>query len=48
MGITDSEKTAQALNISIGTTYSYRYRMRHNAICPPEEFENRIREIGLY
>ena len=48
MGITDSEKIAQALNISIGTTYSYRYRMRHNAICPPEEFENRIREIGLY
>ena len=48
LGITDSSQIANALNISIGTTYVYRYRMRHNAVCPPDEFENRIREIGLY
>ena len=48
LGITDSSQIANALNISIGTTYVYRYRMRHNAICPPDEFEIRIREIGLY
>ncbi len=48
LGITDSSQIANALNISIGTTYVYRYRMRHSAVCPPEEFENRIREIGLY
>lgn len=48
LGITDSSQIANALNISIGTTYAYRYRMRHNAVCPPEEFEKLIREIGLY
>ena len=48
LGITDSSQIANALNISIGTTYVYRYRMRHNAVCPPDEFENRIREIGLH
>lgn len=47
MGITDSSKIAKALNISLGTTYAYRYRMRHSAVCSPDEFELRIREIGL-
>ncbi len=47
MGITDSKKIAKALNISVGTTYSYRYQMRHNARCPAKEFEGKIQNIGL-
>ncbi len=47
MGITDSAKIAKALNISVGTTYSYRYRMRHGALCTAEEFDSHIQKIGL-
>lgn len=48
LGITDSPKIARALNISVRTTYCYRNRLRYKAICPPDEFETRICEIGLY
>ena len=48
LGITDSPKIARALNISVRTAYCYRNRLRYKAICPPEEFETRICEIGLY
>lgn len=48
LGITDSPKIAKALNISVRTIYCYRNRMRYRATCPPDEFEKRIREIGLY
>ena len=48
LGITDSPKIARALNISVRTAYCYRNRLRYQAICPPEEFETRICEIGLY
>lgn len=47
LGITDSSQIAKALNTSISTVYSYRYRLRRDAICPADDFEKRIREIGL-
>ena len=48
LGITDSPKIARALNISVRTAYCYRNRLRYRAVCPPNEFEKRICEIGLY
>lgn len=48
LGITESPQIAKALNISIRTTYCYRYKLRHGAICPPEQFDEKIRAIGLY
>lgn len=48
LGITDSRQIANALNTSIRTIYCYRHRMRRDALCPGEEFENKVREIGLY
>ena len=31
---------------SKGTVFTYRSKLRHNASCPPEEFENKICEIN--
>jgi hypothetical protein len=48
LGITESPQLAKAHNVSVRTTYCYRYNLRHGATCPPEQFDKKIREIGLY
>lgn len=47
LGITESPKIARILNVSITTVYTYRYRLRHCAICEPEVFEDKISVIGF-
>jgi tetratricopeptide (TPR) repeat protein len=46
LGISDPERIAKILNTSKGTVFTYRSKLRHNASCPPEEFENKICEIN--
>ena len=46
LGISDPERIAKILHTSKGTVFTYRSKLRHNASCPPEEFENRICEIN--
>lgn len=48
LGIIESSRIAKVLNISISTIYSYRYRMRRDALCNADDFEKRISRIGLY
>ena len=46
LGISDPERIAKILHTSKGTVFTYRSKLRHNASCAPEEFENRICEIN--
>ena len=46
LGISDPERIAKILHTSKGTVFTYRSKLRHNASCPPEEFENKICEIN--
>lgn len=45
LGIVDSDRIATILHTSRGTVFTYRSKMKRNAACPPEEFEERISEI---
>lgn len=47
LGITDSEQIANILDYSLNTIYNYRTRVRNKAIVPSEEFEDRVRQIGM-
>lgn len=44
LGITDSGKIAEFLDCAPSSVYTHRSRLRHAALCPPEEFEKRICE----
>lgn len=45
LGITDNERIAKFLNISVKTVYSYKGKLKSKAIIPKEEFEYRISRI---
>lgn len=45
LGITDSVKIAHFLRFSVTTIYNVRTKLRNGAVCPREEFENRVMEI---
>lgn len=46
LGITDSAQIASFLNCALSSVYTYRYRIRKNALCSKEEFENIIMNIS--
>lgn len=45
LGLSDSEQIAGFLRRSVSTIYNYRVKMRNAAICPRDEFEDRIMDI---
>jgi hypothetical protein len=46
LGITDSRKIAQFLHYSLATIFNYRSRIRNKALGKPEQFEQKVMEIG--
>lgn len=46
LGITDSAQIASFLNCALSSVYTYRYRIRKNALCDKEKFENIIQNIS--
>lgn len=48
LGINSSAKIAESLHLSPQTVYNARTRMRSRAICPPEEFPKRVRQLGRF
>ena len=47
LGIDDSNKIAEFLDYSVHTVYNYRVKMRNAAICDRNDFERKIKNIGL-
>lgn len=47
LGIDDSSKIAEFLHYSVNTIYNYRAKIKNGAACGRDEFEDRVREIGL-
>ena len=47
LGIDDSNKIAEFLNYSVHTIYNYRVKIRNAALCDRNEFEHKIKELGL-
>lgn len=47
LGITDSETISKILNYSLNTIYNYRTRIRQKALGNREQFEERVRKIGI-
>lgn len=45
LGIDESPHIASFLKCSLSTVYTYRAKMRNQALCPKDEFENRVREL---
>ena len=45
IGITDSGKIAKFLHCAPSSIYTHRSKIKKNALCPPEEFENEIMKI---
>jgi len=45
LGVSDSGKIAQFLNCAPTSVYTHRCKTKKFALCPPEEFENKVREI---
>ncbi len=46
LGMDDSPSIAAFLKCSLSTVYTYRARMRNQAVCPKDEFEERIKALG--
>jgi hypothetical protein len=46
LGITDSVKIATFLRYSHSTVYNYRTKARNKALCPRDEFEEKVMKIG--
>ena len=46
LGVTESADIARFLKKSPSTIYNYRVKLRNAAVCPNEEFEKRLMEIG--
>ena len=47
LGIEDSSKIAEFLHYSVNTIYNYRARIKNGAIGNREQFESRIKELGI-
>lgn len=47
LGIEDSSKIAEFLHYSVNTIYNYRAKIKNSAICDREEFEQRVKQIGM-
>lgn len=47
LGITDSGRIAHFLNCAPVTIYTYRTKLRNSALCPRNEFEAFVQQIGL-
>ncbi len=47
LGITDSDKIAKLLGYSISTIYNYRTKARNKYLGDRDQFEDRVREIGI-
>ncbi|MCR5560753.1 MAG: DUF6377 domain-containing protein [Bacteroidales bacterium] len=45
LGIEDSPRIASFLKCSLSTVYTYRAKMRNQAVCPKEEFEDRVKAL---
>lgn len=45
LGITDSGKIAEFLNCAPTSVYTHRSKIKKNALCPPDEFEERLSQI---
>lgn len=46
LGMDDSGRIASFLKCSLSTVYTYRAKMRNQALCPKEEFEERVKALG--
>lgn len=46
LGVNESAQIARFLKKSPSTVYNYRVKLRNAAICPNDEFEQRLMEIG--
>lgn len=47
LGIVKSQEIADVLNCAIRTVYKYRITLRSVALCPKDEFEERIKQIDI-
>lgn len=47
LGIEDSSKIAEFLHYSVNTIYNYRAKVKSVALCNREEFEQKVKEIGM-
>lgn len=45
LGIDNTTQVAEYLNLSVNTVYVYKTKVKSKAICPKEEFDDRIRAI---
>lgn len=45
LGINDSPRIASFLKCSLSTVYTYRAKLRNQALCPKDEFEDRVRSL---
>ena len=48
LGITESPKIAEFLDCALTTVYTYRNKIKAAALCPRDDFENRVRKIGFH
>lgn len=47
LGIEDSSKIAEFLHYSVNTIYNYRAKVKNVALCNREEFEEKVKQIGM-
>lgn len=47
LGIEDSGKIAEFLHYSVNTIYNYRAKVKNAALCDRDDFENKIKQIGM-
>ena len=45
LGIHDSPQIASFLKCSLSTVYTYRAKLRNQALCPKDEFETRVKNL---
>lgn len=46
LGIDESPHIASFLKCSLSTVYTYRAKMRNQALCPKDEFEKRVKDLS--
>ena len=47
LGMEDSSKIAEFLHYSVNTIYNYRAKLKNGALCDREEFEKKVKMIGM-
>jgi len=47
LGIDDSSKIAEFLHYSVNTIYNYRARIKNGVLTDREDFERRVKDLGL-